>query len=57
MRTPKEYRDDLIAGCDIDRRCGDGEYVLWTHEMTCISADDLRIIADEIDRLNREDQK
>lgn len=53
----EEYRDRLIANCDKYDEIGpldDGYRYFWIKDRGALSARDLRIIADELDRRNKE---
>ena len=55
MNNNNAYKTRLLSHCDINRRPGDGEFVFWLQSGSCLSGDDLRIIADRIDELNIQD--
>lgn len=52
MSDIEDYKARIIGRSDLGPRPGDGEQVYWTGQGSCMSADDLRIIADELDARN-----
>ena len=57
MDRIKEHRDKVIASCDKYNEIGpldDGFQYLWIKDRGALSASDLRVIADELDRRNKD---
>lgn len=52
------YRRHLLCQLDkdIDRRPGDGEWVLFLRDGSCVSVEDLKIIISELEHRNRKDE-
>lgn len=55
-----EYRQRLISKCEqgghLHRRPGDGEWVYVTDQGSCLSSEDLIILATELERRNKDNQ-
>ena len=60
MDRIREHRERLIANCDKYNEIGpldDGFHYFWIKDRGAMSAADLRVIADELDRRNKDWQE
>ncbi len=60
MDRKKEHRERVIASCDKYNEIGpldDGFQYFWIKDRGAMSAADLRVIADELDRRNKDRQE